>query len=333
MSSVVSVAIHESQFPEAVTRDLLESLRRREINHKFHYDSVKQTEKWLALHEAYSPARTDRACQQAYDGAYEAVIRRLPEGLVELIGLGCGGGQKDVRLLQLIRARGLSARYWPVDVSAAMVMTARRAAAELAPEVVSHPFVCDLLTADVLAAAFDRPAPEPAVRLITFFGMMPNFEPQNILPKLAALVRPRDYLLLSANLAPGEDYAAGVRQILPLYDNALTREWLLTLLYDLGVESGDGGLRFEVEQPPAADGLWRVTARFHFQQPRRIRVMNEAFEFRPGESIRLFFSYRHTPALMRELLKPHGLEALEHWTPPSGEEGVFLCRRVADGAR
>ncbi len=58
--STANVTIHASQFPERVRSDLLASLRRRAINPKFHYDSLKQTLKWLALHEAHSPARTDR---------------------------------------------------------------------------------------------------------------------------------------------------------------------------------------------------------------------------------------------------------------------------------
>ena len=51
MASVANVTIHASQFPEAVRRDLIESLRTRQVNHKFHYDSVKQTHQWLALHQ------------------------------------------------------------------------------------------------------------------------------------------------------------------------------------------------------------------------------------------------------------------------------------------
>ena len=47
-----NVVVHSSQFPENVSRGLLESLRSRKINHKFHYDSYKQAQKWLALHEA-----------------------------------------------------------------------------------------------------------------------------------------------------------------------------------------------------------------------------------------------------------------------------------------
>ena len=67
--------------------------------------------------------------------------------------------------------------------------------------------------------------------------MIPNFEPQVILPKLASLVRPADFLLFSANLAPGKNYAAGMKKILPQYDNAPTRDWLMTFLLDLGVEA------------------------------------------------------------------------------------------------
>lgn len=43
MSSVVNIAIHASQSAANVQRDLLESVRTHRVNHKFHYDSVKQT--------------------------------------------------------------------------------------------------------------------------------------------------------------------------------------------------------------------------------------------------------------------------------------------------
>jgi len=52
------------------------------------------------------------------------------------------------------------------------------------------------------------PAPPLIIpSLVTFFGMIPNFESQEILPKLASLIRSKDFLLFSANLAPGENYA------------------------------------------------------------------------------------------------------------------------------
>jgi L-histidine Nalpha-methyltransferase len=327
MPSVANVTIHASQFPEKVRRDLLESLRTRQVNHKFHYDSVKQTQQWLALHAAWSPSRTDADCAAAYDRSFDAAATRIESARVHLIGLGCGGGRKDTRLLKLLRDRGRKVAYTPCDVSTAMVLAARQIALTVVAGNDCFPLVCDLATAENLPEVIGAHGPRDAARLITFFGMIPNFEPGETLPKLAGLVRPGDWLLFSANLAPGADYAAGVRRILPQYDNPLTRDWLLTFLRDLGVEQQDGDLRFDVEAD-GGSGLKRVTAYFHFSRSRRILVDDEVFEFHAGDAIRLFYSYRYTPALVRSLLGQHGLTVSDEWIAKSAEEGVFLVTRM-----
>ena len=326
MSSAVSVVIHASQFPEKVRRDLLASLRSRRVNHKFHYDSVKQTHKWLALHQAYSPTRNDADCAAIYDRAFAAAAARVKSKAVHVIGLGCGGGQKDTRLLKLLKKAGREMYYTPCDVSTAMVLTARRTALAVVPEKNCFPFVCDLVTANDLPAALASRFTFHVSRITTFFGMIPNFEPQIILPKLASLVRPKDLLLFSANLAPGADYAAGVKKVLPQYDNPLTRDWLMTFLLDLGVERNAGKLRFKIEDV-RTNGLKRIVATFHFTRSRRIEVDGERFDFRAGETIRLFFSYRYTPEHVRKVLARYGLEVREQWITRSEEEGVFLVRR------
>jgi uncharacterized SAM-dependent methyltransferase len=336
MSSLVQVAVHASQFPEQVRRDLLDSLRTRRVNHKFLYDSVRKTQKWLALHQVFSPSRADANCTATYDRSFAAAAARIAAGRVHLIGLGCGGGQKDTRLLKLLPESGKELVYTPADVSIAMVLEARQTAMAAVAEGSCLPLVCDLGNADDLDGALDtlsargaemgRP-PGFAARLITFFGMVPNFEPQVIMPRLARLVRPRDYLLLSANLAPGSDYATGVQRILPQYDNSLTRDWLMTFLLDLGVEASDGELAFVVEDDPGGSGLKRVAAYFRFGRLRAIQVEGQRFEFPAGASIRLFFSWRHSPALIKSLLAREGLQVLDQWTTQSEEEGVFLVSR------
>lgn len=325
MSSVVTVAIHASQSPEKVRRSLLQSLRTRRVNHKFHYDSIKQTNKWLALHQIYSPSRHDADCAATYDRAFASAAKQIKARAVHLLGLGCGGGQKDARLLWLLKIPGRTVSYTPSDVSVAMTLVAQRVARSVIPAEKIFPLVCDLATATDLPEVLAKNSPPRSARLFTFFGMIPNFEPQDVLPKLARLLRRQDWLLFSANLAPGADYTAGVEKILPQYDNEPTREWLLTFLLDLGVERGDGALRFGIE--PGAKNLRRVVARFEFKRRRMIVVEGESFTFRRGESVRLFFSYRHTPELVRKHLKRHGLNVRDEWITSSGEEGVFLCGR------
>lgn len=324
-SAAVQIRVHPSQFPDQVRRDLLKSLRTRQINHKFLYDGVRQTQSWLALHQAYSPSRTDPDCVTTYEKSFREAVARVKARRVHLVGLGCGGGQKDARLLGLLRQAGKAVSYTPADVSTAMVLVARQTALAAVPELECSPVVLDLATAEDVSVLLDEIPSAEQARLITFFGMIPNFLPRQIMPRLAALVRPGDLLLFSANLAPGSDYSQGIQQILPLYENELTREWLMGFLLDLGVHRSDGGIRLAIEEEPPASGLKRVAAYYDFRAAREIRLEEETFAFQPGDKIRLFFSYRHTPALVTEMLRENGLKLIEQWITKSGEEGVFLA--------
>lgn len=303
------VLIDPSQFPDIVQAELVASLRQREIDHKFHYVSYRQAEKWLGLHEAYSPARRDPDCQAIYDRAFSAAGKARVQ---EVIGLGCGGGQKDARLLAKMK-RG-EVHYTPVDVSLPLVLRAR----QIWPaELVRPPIVCDLAKAEGLR--FDSGS-----KLFTFFGMLPNFEPNTIIPRVARLLASKDYLLCSANLAPGSDYAQGVKAILPQYDNPLTHDWLLTFLLDLGIERDSGSIEWSIEP---ASGLMRMIAFFRFGRACEIKYANHQFKFAADERIRLFFSYRYTPFLVQKMFTAQGLKVQEQWITRSEEEGVFLCRK------
>ena len=323
MSALAHVAVHSSLFPENVQCGLLQSLRTRRVDPKFHYTSYKQSQKWLAIHEAFSPSRTDADCAAIYDRSFQAAAGALNSSGASLIGLGCGGGQKDARLLSLLTGQGREISYTPCDISLALVLTSLHAAEAAAPGIRCHPLVCDLVGADDLPGIFDHQEGTPKVRLITFFGMIPNFEPEIIMPRLAALVRPGDLLFFSANLAPGPDYAAGVQQVLPGYDNSQTRDWLATFLHDLGVEQDDCTIQFTVEDSKSA--LKPIVENFCFSKQRTLTVHGERFEFCKGDKVRLFFSYRYTLDRIASLLSQYRLSILGQWITQSGEEGVFLC--------
>jgi len=325
MSSLANVTIHNSQFPESVYRELLESFITRQLNHKFLYDGARQSQKWLAVQKAHSPWATDADCAETYHHAYVAATQQVRHGRVHVIGLGCGNGKKDARLINLLRSSGREVFYTPCDVSTAMVLVARQTVLETIPDDNCTPLVCDLTTAQDLPEVLHSRVTDCESRIVTFFGMIPNFEPRLVLPRLAALIQQSDLLLLSANLVPCTDYAAGMKEILPQYDNPITREWLLSFLLDLGVEPEDGALRFTIED--GVEGLKRVVARFHYQRTSELRIDNERFVFAAGDSIRLFFSYRYTPDRLQQLLGQHNIILLGQWVTKSGEEGVFICQR------
>jgi L-histidine Nalpha-methyltransferase len=328
MATAVNVMIDQSQFPERVRSELLESLRRREINPKFHYDSVKQAQKWLMLHRAYSPFQTDPEGPIVYAAVTEAAEARCTSaGPIHVLGLGCGSGEKDLELLRRFSRSQRSVSYTPCDVSLALVLTAFHRTSEILDRKCCHPMVCDLSQRSDWNSVFEKWETHDATRIVTFFGMLPNFPPASAQRVFDRAVRRNDLLLLSANLAPGSDYRTGIDRVLPLYDNARTRDWLSTLLFDLGVEKGDGQVDFVIEDCPEGCDLKRVSGYFCFNQPRTIEVYEESFRFDAGEKIRLFFSYRHTPNQIRLWMEEQGFDLLDERITKSQEEGVFLCRR------
>jgi SAM-dependent methyltransferase len=236
--------------------------------------------------------------------------------------LGAGGGQKDARLLQELLVPGRVLRYTPIDVSAPMVLVAANASLNIAQK--TTPIVADLLTATDLSRFIDSQPATTSNRIFTFFGMIPNFEPGQVMPLLAELLRPGDILLFSANLAPGPDYRRGIDHIRPLYENDLTRDWLMTFLLDLGIETSDGELRWLIE----GDRYLRLTAYYEFRRDRNISLGAEHFRFVPGDRLRLFFSYRYTPLLISELLAQHGFSIQQQWVTKSEEEAVFLASKL-----
>jgi hypothetical protein len=90
--ALADVTIHSSQFPENIRRELLDGLRAHRVNPKFHYDSHKQAQKWLALHEAFSPSRTDPGCLAIYDSAFAAAAERLAAEKVQVMRCESGAG-------------------------------------------------------------------------------------------------------------------------------------------------------------------------------------------------------------------------------------------------
>ena len=126
------------------------------------------------------------------------------------------------------------------------------------------------------------------------------------MPRLAALLRPADYLLFSANLAPGTDYAAGVQRILPLYDNALTRDWLMTFLLDVGVDGtmANYALSWRTIRLAAALNAWRPISGSSARA--KSSVDGQRFQFLRGRGDSPVLLLAAHPALVRRLLGKHG---------------------------
>lgn len=293
--------IHPSQSPARVEAQRADCLRQRSVAAKFHYETPRQAELWLKLHAQYAPP-SDMA--SPYEAAAKALADTWPYSDDTLIALGCGGGEKD---LTILKALPHGTHFVPTDVSEPLALKAAKAVPN------ATPLVFDLATAESLPTFLDQHA-RPN-RIFTFFGLIPNFPPEEILPQLRTLITPEDSLLLSANLAPN-----GIAKILPQYDNSSTREWLAEFPHAHG--AGEGAVQIRI----AADGpLECIAAHFHFAEACTMHANGDQFNFQPGDALRLFVSYRYTLQSLSDTLALHGIVIKNAFLSANGEEGVFLC--------
>lgn len=249
--------------------------------------------------------------------------------ILHLVGLAAGGGQKEIRCLEVLRATGKTVFFTPCDASVDMALVAHEESTGRLRGLQCTPVICDLPHCGTLPALLKDVDPGGTERIVSFFGAIHNYEPGEILPRLINAVRSQDLFLFSANLVPGQNYQEEVERILPQYRNSLTEAWLGGFLDDLGITPGDGTIIFEMGESEGMPELRRVEAKFHFRESRDIRVLRETVAFRAGEKLRLFFSCRYTLKLVRDLAARHGLAIIGEWLSPDSEEGIFLCKRAA----
>jgi L-histidine Nalpha-methyltransferase len=322
------VYLHSSQFPDQVYQDYLAGFKHQNIPHKFHYDSVKQSQKWLKIHQAFSPSRNNEDCVVSYEQCFAKTAQILNDNYsaVELIGLGSGGGTKDTLLLSSLATTNKKLSYYPIDVSLSLAVISAQKARGNFPQVKVKPIVCDLLYADDLISQLNQE--QNSQKILTFFGMIPNFTPSEIMPILSNFLKQGDLLLLSANLAPGADYLAGIKQIMPQYDNDLTKDWLMTILTDAGITATNGYINFTIENDAKIADLKRVNAHFKLTEDVALQLDSETIKWQKDEQIQLFFSYRYTSEKVKQVLKNYNINVVEYWEAPNQEEAVYICQKL-----
>ena len=324
----ITLTFHESQYPARVIEQLRHGLRTRRLPIKCLYDSPGQAQRWLSYHQAYSPSRIESDLQALYQQSFHTALRLMQPVSLHYISLGCGGGRKDALFLQQAQLQCRHLHFTPIDISAALVLETIVHIQDAFPDLSSSPHVLDLEVQPDLVSLLSEHETVASKRLLSCFGMIPNFEYRAFLPSLRSLMRPADLLLISANLSP-TPCAESQAHILPQYDNPFAHAWFGGLLNSLGFPASHVRITVQAE-PLRPDGhLWQIQAYASFLQAVTVTVYDEAFHFTPDERLDLFFSNRFTPQVMPHILADAGLRIVETFLLASHEEGIYLCARSA----
>src|SRR5678816_29037 len=97
MDWTANVAVHESASPEFLREQVISALQQGRVHPHLLYSGLRQTGLWVALHQAFSPAKQDSKCIETYDMAFVRAAENIHGNVAHLVSLACGDGTKDVR--------------------------------------------------------------------------------------------------------------------------------------------------------------------------------------------------------------------------------------------
>ena len=295
-----------------LAEEFVSSFQARRLAEKFFYWFPLSVRAWLAL------------CS---DGQYRNFVRsraliarsaddlaRHPRpGPLEVLSLGAGQGDKDLILLEVLRAHGVRVSYVPVDTSQALLEMACGGA--LAAGLPAQGLKADVTNTAHLAALAAEPETPP--RLVLLIGnTLGAFDPIVAARDLRALLRPGDLLLVDGELHGGEQTLAG-------YDNPINRRFAWAPLHAVGIRDSDGELKFEVADDPRLPGLHLIPKHFRARRDLEVLMGGETLLLRAGERLDMNHSYKYAANTFLRILTDAGLHI--RWQGTSDDDRFLMA--------
>lgn len=322
----LAIDFHPSTREESLQQEAIASLQANRIDPKFLYVTPRQSEAWRQVFLRHSPIHGNPEFSRIYREAFTKVAARIGNIHVLLVGLGCGTGQKEHELASILRAKDTNVLFAAVDVSQDLV---RESAQKLNEAGAEHrcSLVSDLTQADFIRDWLDR-LDDKRPRLLTFFGVAPNFAPSAMTRLMRTLLRPGDLLFASAHLVPAEnagELPAAMASILPQYRNPETLAWLTAALKAWELEELVSEPEMNVSE---LEGIAAFLGTVRWKSDLPFERWGHHFTPRPADSLQLFFSLRYTIALFEDILRRDGLQA-ELLSITACRQEAIWCVRLA----
>ena len=296
----------------ALAEEFVSAFRERRLAEKFFYWFPLSVRAWLALCSDGAYRNYVRSRSLIARSA-DALARHFAPGPLEVVSLGAGQGDKDLLLLEALRAHGVRVAYLPVDTSQALLELACGGA--LAAHFVAHGIKADFARPDHLAAL--APDPETPARLVLLLGnTLGAFDPIAQARELRGLLRPGDLLIVDGELYGDETTLAG-------YDNPLNRRFAWAPLHAVGIRDSDGELVFEARDDTRLPGLHVVAKHFRAGRPVAALMGGEELRLDAGERLAMSHSYKYAPETLLRILGDVGLAV--RWQGTSDDRRFLMA--------
>jgi L-histidine Nalpha-methyltransferase len=241
-----------------------------------------------------------------------------------LIELGSGSAEKTRRVIDALMRQHDQLLFIPVDISASALAESSHALLDAYPKL-----RIDAYAAEYFQALDELPPLGPHPVLVLFLGSnIGNFEPdeaQDFLRAIRRVLRPRDVLLLGADLKKEP------RTLEAAYNDSLgvTRAFIVNELerinreLDANFDLWAFGLRSLYNE-----SVGRVEVYLESLRPQSVEVrgLNLTVDFASGERIQMESAYKYDLAGLRALGEATGFELEQTWLDQAGRFSSNLFR-------
>jgi len=322
---VIAIEVHlDADTAATMEREVREGLSMdpKELAPKYFYDERgSQLFEQITELEEYYPTRAEREILVERSGEIVAAAG-APHSLVEL---GSGSAAKTRHLLDAMREAECLQTYVPVDISEEITHETAELLVEEYPGLAVHGLVCDF------EHHLERIPHGEGGRLIAFLGgTIGNLYPRarrDFLARLAALMEPRDRLLL------GTDLVKDPARLEAAYNDAdgVTAEFNKNVLQVLNRELGaDFDLEaFEhVARYDEAEARMDIRLRSLAPQTVWLEQLDLGIEFAAEEEMRTEISAKFTRQRLDGVYGEAGLKMSGWFTDGDGDYALSLARAL-----
>ena len=310
-------------FDEATTAfagDVIGNLSQhpKRLSPKYFYDAAgSELFEQITVLPEYYPTRTELGILRSRGDEIAAII---PKGAA-LVEFGAGATTK-VRLLLECCEFGA---YVPVDISGDFLNAQADALRKDFPDLAVYPVAADF------TAPFALPAAISGMPKVGFFpgSTLGNFEPHEA---SAFLRSARKILGEGAQMIIGVDLEKNERVLYDAYNDAagVTARFNLNVLVRINRELG-GNFDISGFMHRSIYNRERHRIEMHLiaKQAQSVRILEQTFSFRPGESIHTESSYKYSLERFTALARQSGWSVRDSWT--DAEQMFSVHALVAEG--
>lgn len=298
-----------------------ECLIRREMPDEFLYLGDTGSKNWFTLEESteftVASSLTD-LLRQNIDSVAAHISSKF-----DVVSIGVGSGKKERIIIETLIRRGLSPKYYPVDVSSQMVEAALSMVTDMNVEKVG-------LVGRLEQLALLRAHWQPPVILCLLGNNFCNYEPDALLPSVYDQLEADDLFLFDCHLFPTDREQQKLAQELveSTYHCPPNVAFNISPLVQRGLAPENCEFQLNLTKVRGrGENTFRTIKLIRILKDTTIQCETGSIELAAGEIIRMGFTYLYTEKQVREHLKQNGFTEVEIFLSDNADNMLMLTKK------